>query len=75
MIKGIKKGSSKESLRYDDTLIVPIIENTPFEKDLTSSLKQAIEGNYLYISLSSSYTHTLDCLFYYYLIRIILGIN
>lgn len=59
MIKGIKKGSSKESLRYDDTLIVPIIENTPFEKDLTSSLKQAIEGNYLYISLSSSlHTHT-----------------
>lgn len=46
MIKGIKKGSSKESFRYDDTLIVPIIENTPFEKDLTTSLKKAIEGNY-----------------------------
>ena len=47
MIKGIKKGSSGISLRYDDTLIVPIIENTPFEKDLTTSLRKAIEGSYL----------------------------
>lgn len=51
MIKGIKRGSSGVSLRYDDTLIVPIIENTPFEKDLTSSLKKAVEGNCLFIEL------------------------
>ncbi|CAF1352481.1 unnamed protein product [Rotaria magnacalcarata] len=44
MIKGIKKGSTeKEYYRYDDTLIVPIIENTCEERDLTSSLRQAIE--------------------------------
>lgn len=42
MIKGIKKGSSSESHRYDDLLVVPIIENTPFEKDLTESLTKAI---------------------------------
>ncbi|XP_017486186.1 PREDICTED: methylthioribulose-1-phosphate dehydratase-like [Rhagoletis zephyria] len=42
MIKGIKKGSSNESHRYDDTLVVPIIENTPFEKDLTADLERAI---------------------------------
>lgn len=45
MIKGIKRGSDGTSLRYDDTLVVPIIENTAFEKDLTSSLKKAVEGN------------------------------
>ncbi|RWS03869.1 putative methylthioribulose-1-phosphate dehydratase-like protein [Dinothrombium tinctorium] len=42
MIKGIKKGSSNESHRYDDTLIVPIIENTAFERDLTESMAKAI---------------------------------
>ena len=43
MIKGIKKGSTNESLSYYDTLVVPIIENTAFERDLTSSMKKAIE--------------------------------
>jgi len=42
MIKGIKKGSSSESCRYDDTLIVPIIENTAFECDLTDRMRQAM---------------------------------
>lgn len=49
MIKGIKKGSSNESFRYDDTLVVPIIENTAFEKDLTNSLKKAIEGKFIFL--------------------------
>ena len=44
MIKGIKKGSSTESHRYDDTLVIPIIENTPFEKDLTADLERAIKA-------------------------------
>ncbi|CAF1138588.1 unnamed protein product [Adineta steineri] len=44
MIKGIKKGSTeKEYYRYDDTLVVPIIENTCEERDLTSSLRCAME--------------------------------
>lgn len=43
MIKGIKKGSSKENMRYDDTLVVPIIENTPFEKDLTDRMASVME--------------------------------
>ncbi|RWS20541.1 putative methylthioribulose-1-phosphate dehydratase-like protein [Leptotrombidium deliense] len=42
MIKGIKKGSSNEAHRYDDMLVVPIIENTAFEKDLTESMAEAI---------------------------------
>lgn len=44
MIKGIKRGSSGESHRYDDTLVVPIIENTAFEKDLTDALTATIEA-------------------------------
>ena len=44
MIKGIKKGSTAENHRYDDTLVIPIIENTPFEKDLTSDLERAIQA-------------------------------
>ncbi len=34
MIKGIKKCDTGETYRYDETLIIPIIENTPFEEDL-----------------------------------------
>lgn len=43
MIKGIKKGSTTENFRYDDVLTVPIIENTPFESELSESLAAAIE--------------------------------
>ncbi|XP_023242281.1 uncharacterized protein LOC111640505 isoform X1 [Centruroides sculpturatus] len=43
MIKGIKKGTTGTNYRYDDLLIVPIIENTPFEKDLKDSMAQAME--------------------------------
>ena len=42
MIKGIKKGSSDESHRYDDVLVVPIIENTAFERDLTDRMHDAM---------------------------------
>lgn len=34
MIKGIKNQSTGKNYRYDDELIVPIIENTCFEMDL-----------------------------------------
>ncbi|XP_040359801.1 uncharacterized protein LOC8029502 isoform X2 [Ixodes scapularis] len=37
MIKGIKKGQSGVSYRYDEELVVPIIENVPFERDLKAS--------------------------------------
>ena len=44
MIKGIRKGSTqKEYYQYDDTLVVPIIENTCEERDLTTSLRKAME--------------------------------
>jgi len=42
MIKGIQKGSSGTKYRYDDKLIVPIIENTPFEKDLKDRMAAAM---------------------------------
>uniref|UniRef100_A0A147B7G7 Putative methylthioribulose 1 phosphate dehydratase n=1 Tax=Alectorobius mimon TaxID=360319 RepID=A0A147B7G7_9ACAR len=42
MIKGIKKGRTGVSYRYDEQL-VPIIENVPFEKDLKDSMKEAME--------------------------------
>ncbi|XP_029829416.2 uncharacterized protein LOC8029502 isoform X3 [Ixodes scapularis] len=43
MIKGIKKGQSGVSYRYDEELVVPIIENVPFERDLKASMKEAME--------------------------------
>lgn len=42
-IKGIPKGPGKGMLGYYDTLRVPIIENTPFEEDLTEHLEKAID--------------------------------
>ncbi|KAI5284612.1 Methylthioribulose-1-phosphate dehydratase, partial [Ascosphaera atra] len=42
-IKGIPKGRGKGNLGYLDTLRIPIIENTPFEEDLTGALEEAIE--------------------------------
>ncbi|KAI8127193.1 putative methylthioribulose-1-phosphate dehydratase [Lucilia cuprina] len=33
---------SKRYLRYDEKLVVPIIENTPFERDLADSMYAAM---------------------------------
>lgn len=43
VIKGIKKCKSGSNYRYDDVLVVPIIENTPFEADLTEAMARAME--------------------------------
>ncbi|KAM4898771.1 methylthioribulose-1-phosphate dehydratase isoform 1-T2 [Sylvia borin] len=43
MIKGIRKCTSGGYYRYDDTLVVPIIENTPEEKDLKERMARAME--------------------------------
>jgi methylthioribulose-1-phosphate dehydratase len=45
MIKGIKKGwgPNAKSLQYYDTVVVPIIENTPQEMDLTDRMAKAME--------------------------------
>jgi ribulose-5-phosphate 4-epimerase/fuculose-1-phosphate aldolase len=44
-IKGIPRGMGKDGmLGFHDTLRVPIIENTPFEEDLTGSLEEAMEN-------------------------------
>ncbi|KAF5295156.1 hypothetical protein FQR65_LT10544 [Abscondita terminalis] len=43
MIKGIKNQKLKRNYRYDEELIVPIIENTPFEEDLKDRMAQVIE--------------------------------
>ena len=43
-IKGIPKGRGKAGmLGFHDMLRVPIIENTPFEEDLTESLEKAMQ--------------------------------
>lgn len=42
-IKGIPRGPGKGMLGYHDTLQIPIIDNTPFEEDLTGALETAIE--------------------------------
>ena len=38
MIKGIAKGQTGKKYCYYDELVVPIIENTPEERDLTVCL-------------------------------------
>ncbi|XP_045499281.1 probable methylthioribulose-1-phosphate dehydratase isoform X2 [Colias croceus] len=43
MIKGIKDAKLGRYLCFDEKLVVPIIENTPFEKDLAGSLGEALE--------------------------------
>ena len=44
MIKGIKIGSSNRNLNYNDTLIVPIIDNVLFERDLAGAMYQAVSA-------------------------------
>lgn len=43
MIKGIRKGNSGTNYRYDEMLTVPIIENTPEERDLKERMARAME--------------------------------
>eukprot|EP00834_Sanchytrium_tribonematis_P001524 NODE_38_length_35257_cov_0.939047.p18 type:complete len:215 gc:universal NODE_38_length_35257_cov_0.939047:5027-5671(+) len=43
MIKGIIDWKTKKSLRYDDHLIIPIMDNTPFECELESFLIEAMK--------------------------------
>lgn len=43
MIKGIFDQELDRYLRYDEELVVPIIENTPFERDLEESLTKAMQ--------------------------------
>ena len=42
MIKGIRVGSTTANLRYFDELLVPVIDNTPEESDLTQRLAAAL---------------------------------
>jgi len=42
MIKGIRIGNSGKYLRYDEELIVPIIDNTPEERDLKEYMATAM---------------------------------
>ncbi|KAL1131912.1 hypothetical protein AAG570_011523 [Ranatra chinensis] len=43
MIKGIYNQKLNRNYTYDEELVIPIIENTPLEQDLTESLECAIE--------------------------------
>lgn len=43
MIKGIRIGGHGKTLRFFDTLEVPIIENTADEEDLTSGMAEAMD--------------------------------
>ncbi|EIM85751.1 Methylthioribulose-1-phosphate dehydratase [Stereum hirsutum FP-91666 SS1] len=42
MIKGVRIGGTGKALSYLDTLVVPIIENTPNEEDLKDSMAEAM---------------------------------
>jgi methylthioribulose-1-phosphate dehydratase len=43
MIKGVRIGGNGKTLSYLDTLVIPIIENTPHEEDLRDSMAVAME--------------------------------
>lgn len=43
MIKGVKNQKLGRNMRYDEELVVPIIENTPFEEDLKDRLSETIK--------------------------------
>lgn len=43
MIKGVRLGGTGKALSYLDTLVVPIIDNTPNEEDLKDSMAEAME--------------------------------
>ncbi|XP_046384235.1 methylthioribulose-1-phosphate dehydratase [Ischnura elegans] len=43
MIKGIKNPKLGRNYRYDEELVVPIIENTPWEEDLKDRMAKTIE--------------------------------
>lgn len=43
MIKGIKNQKLGRNYRYDEELVVPIIENTPFEEDLKDRMAEVIK--------------------------------
>lgn len=43
MIKGLRVGSTKDSYRYYDEIVVPIIENTAEEKDLKDRMAEAMK--------------------------------
>jgi len=42
MIKGIVDAETKQAHMFNDTLVVPIIDNTNFERDLTASMAEAM---------------------------------
>jgi len=45
MIKGVRIAGTGKTLSYLDTLVVPIIENTPNEEDLKDSMAEAMKEN------------------------------
>ena len=61
MIKGVRIAGTGKTLSYLDTLVIPIIENTPHEEDLTESMalvspySDAIASTNLTMSLISGY--------------------
>ncbi|XP_055334944.1 methylthioribulose-1-phosphate dehydratase-like [Paramacrobiotus metropolitanus] len=42
MIKGVKKDSTGKYYRYDEELVIPIVENTPEERDLEDRMNRAM---------------------------------
>ncbi|CAJ0835342.1 2729_t:CDS:2 [Entrophospora sp. SA101] len=75
MIKGIRRGSSKENFEYFDSLVVPIIENTAKEEDLTEDMAKIMtkypETNAVLVRRHESWEKAKTmCEFYDYLFEI-----
>lgn len=51
MIKGMRVGGVGVAMSYLDTLVIPIIENTPDEEDLREGMEAVRYGSTYYFSI------------------------
>jgi methylthioribulose-1-phosphate dehydratase len=65
MIKGIKKGATGENMMYNEMLVIPIVENTLFEEELTSHMakvwKNRREEGFKCVSVLRGRSYDGDC--------------
>lgn len=67
LLQGIKCASEDRQMRYDEEVVVPIIDNTPFEADLADSMAQVrwyCIQVYIYILFKYLFTYLLLSIYF-----------
>lgn len=67
LLQGIKCASEDRQMRYDEEVVVPIIDNTPFEADLADSMAQVrwyCIQVYIYILFMYLFTYLLLSIYF-----------